>query len=88
MRKFCQSCMMPLAKDPERGGTNADGSKSTTYCSLCFQNGAFCWPDATGEQMRDFAYGKLREQGRSRVIAWLFTRPIPKLDRWQQVQKT
>ena len=27
--KNCQSCGMPMSKDPEKGGTNADLSKST-----------------------------------------------------------
>ena len=31
--KNCQSCGMPMKRDPQRGGTNADGSKSTMYCS-------------------------------------------------------
>ena len=39
MSKFCQSCGMPMKKDPEGGGTNADGSKSPDYCSYCFRNG-------------------------------------------------
>ena len=28
---FCQSCGMPMKKDPENGGTNADGTKSPDY---------------------------------------------------------
>jgi len=32
---------VPLDKDPNKGGTNADGSISETYCSFCFQNGEF-----------------------------------------------
>jgi len=39
--KSCQSCGMPLNKDPQSGGTNADGSKNEKYCSYCYQNGAF-----------------------------------------------
>ena len=39
--KICQSCGMPLDKDPNKGGTNSDGSKSDKYCSFCFQNGKF-----------------------------------------------
>ena len=39
--KFCQSCGMPLSKDPNGGGTNADGTKNTSYCSYCYQNGSF-----------------------------------------------
>ena len=34
---FCQSCGMPLSRDSLGGGTNADGSSSTEYCSHCFR---------------------------------------------------
>lgn len=32
--KNCQSCGMPMSRDEQGGGTNADGSKSTMDCSL------------------------------------------------------
>lgn len=38
---------MPLNKDPQGGGTNADGSKSNEYCSRCYVNGQFTRPDIT-----------------------------------------
>ncbi|HEV2843185.1 MAG TPA: zinc ribbon domain-containing protein [Chthoniobacterales bacterium] len=37
--KNCQSCGMPLKKSPGGGGTNADGTISTIYCSYCYENG-------------------------------------------------
>jgi hypothetical protein len=30
---YCQSCGMPLSKDEKGGGTEADGRKSSQYCS-------------------------------------------------------
>ena len=36
---LCQSCASPLSK-PEDFGTNADGSKSSDYCSACCENGS------------------------------------------------
>ena len=39
--KNCQSCGMPIDKDPNKGGTNSNGSKSNKYCGFCFQNGKF-----------------------------------------------
>jgi hypothetical protein len=39
--KICQSCGMPLDKDPNKGGTNSDGSKSEKYCSFCYTGGKF-----------------------------------------------
>ncbi len=38
---ICQSCGMPLEKDPNQGGTNLDGSLSDKYCSFCYENGKF-----------------------------------------------
>ncbi|OFX55505.1 MAG: hypothetical protein A2046_09855 [Bacteroidetes bacterium GWA2_30_7] len=39
--KICQSCGMPLDKDPNKGGTNMDNSKSEKFCSFCFTKGKF-----------------------------------------------
>ena len=38
---ICQSCGMPLDKDPNEGGTNANNSKSDNYCSFCYNEGKF-----------------------------------------------
>ena len=83
MNKYCQSCGMPMARDPAGGGTNADGSKTTEYCGYCYQNGAFTQPDITAAEMQRFCIGKMKEMGYPKPIAWLFTRGIPKLKRWQ-----
>jgi hypothetical protein len=45
--KNCQSCGMPLKRDEKGGGTNADGRKSTMFCSHCYENGKFTQPDIT-----------------------------------------
>jgi Putative zinc ribbon domain len=74
---------MPLKRDEQRGGTNADGSKSTTYCSHCYQKGEFLLPDLSVEQMQDRVNDKLAEFGIPRFLMRLFTRRIPKLERWQ-----
>ncbi len=86
MDKICQSCGMPLDKDPERGGTNADGSKNDTYCSFCYQDGAFTQPDITAPEMQQFCIVKMKEMGFPKPIAWLLTRNIPKLGRWRQAR--
>lgn len=82
--KNCQSCGMPLKQDPEKGGTNADGSKNEMYCSYCYQNGKFTQPDFTVEQMQSFCMVKMQEMKFPKPIAWLFTRGIPKLKRWEK----
>jgi hypothetical protein len=81
--KDCQSCGMPLSRDEQGGGTDADGSKSRVYCSHCYVDGKFTLPDYTVEQMQDRVREKLREFGVPGFLGWFFTRKIPKLERWR-----
>lgn len=81
--KNCQSCAMPMSKDPEKGGTNADGLKSTMYCSYCYQNGVFTQADFTAADMQVFCKEKIKEMGFPGFLAGLFTMGIPKLERWK-----
>lgn len=83
MSKYCQSCGMPLSKDPQIGGTNSDGKKSEDYCSLCLAGGTFTAPDFTAKQMQAFCVEKMREKGIPRPLGWLLTRNITKLKRWK-----
>ncbi len=74
---------MPLKKSREGGGTNADGTTSIFYCLYCFENGKFKQPDWTAAQMQDFVKGKMKEMGFPGLIAGLFVKGIPKLERWK-----
>lgn len=78
----CQSCGMPLGRDEKDGGTNADGSKSSEYCSHCYQNGQFTEPNLTLEQMTAKVKGKMKDMHFPGFVANFFTRDIPKLKRW------
>jgi hypothetical protein len=80
--KVCQSCGMPLNKDPEKGGTNQDGTKTMMYCSYCYQDGSFTRPDMTAREMKALVQGKLKEMRFPGFLAGLMTRRIPKLERW------
>lgn len=46
---LCESCGMPLARD-EDAGTEADGSRSTRYCTYCYRDGRYIEPDLTREE--------------------------------------
>lgn len=81
--KHCQSCDMPQNKDPGGGGTEADGAKSATYCSYCYQNGVFTWAGDDVKQYQKYVVDQMVKDGWLRPVAWLFTRRIPKLDRWR-----
>ena len=82
--KFCQSCGMPLTEEGQLG-TNADGSLNQDYCSYCWKQGAFTWPEATMEQMLDHCApmmaqsGFTEEEDRRRMGEW-----FPMLKRWKQ----
>ncbi len=83
--KNCQSCGMPMKKDPGQGGTNADGTKSTMYCSKCFAGGQFTRPEIdTPQKMQALVIEKLRGMGFPKFIAKFFTRGLPNLARWKK----
>ena len=81
--KFCQSCGMPMKKDPNYGGLNKDGTKSADYCSYCYENGEFTFK-GTAKEMQAFCVRKMKQKGTPSLFAWLFTRNIPRLTRWRR----
>jgi hypothetical protein len=80
--KNCQSCGMAMSRDAKGGGTNADGSKSTMYCSHCYEGGKFTTPDLTVGQMQDRVRAMLKDIGIPGPLGWFFTRKVPHLARW------
>jgi hypothetical protein len=78
----CQSCGMPLSKDPEKGGTEADRSKSLEYCSYCYKDGKFWQPDMTKEEMIAFCETKMKEMKMPTFMKSMYLRSILKLKRW------
>ncbi|MBL8598402.1 MAG: zinc ribbon domain-containing protein [Devosia sp.] len=83
MPDICQSCSMPMGKDPGHGGTEANGTHSAKYCSLCYRDGRFTQPAFTVAEMQSFCIDRLAEQGMPRVMGWIFTRSLPRLERWR-----
>lgn len=82
--KFCQSCGFPLKKDKKGGGTEEDGSISKRYCSICYEDGQFLTPPEidNAQKMQKYCIQEMKKSGMNRVFAWLGTRSIPKLERW------
>ena len=80
--RFCQSCGMPMAKDPGMGGTNQDGTKTHKYCSMCYQEGLFKDNFTKSDEMVDLVQDKLKEMGYGTLKRWFFTSHIPQLERW------
>lgn len=85
--KNCQSCAMPLNKDPKGigGGSNTNGQPSQKYCSYCYEDGKFLQPDITAEEMQEFVKNKLKEMGGfMKLFAGVFSKGISKLERWKK----
>ena len=74
---------MPLSKDPLGGGSNADGTLSSEYCSHCYRKGVFTQPDITIEEMMKLVEGKLRSMHFPGFLARRFSREVPTLRRWR-----
>lgn len=85
MARQCQSCGMPLQTNRagDCRGTEADGSLSDMWCSLCYREGRFVDPDCTREQMASIVDGALRDQGRGRLFRWFARSQLGRLERWQ-----
>jgi len=83
--KFCQSCGMPKKADEGKGGTEKDGSKSDKYCSYCYKDGEFMMGEEvnTAKKMQEMCIKMMKKKGMNGILAWLFTRGIPKLERWR-----
>ena len=81
-RKFCESCGMPMDKDTQKGGTNADGSKNENYCSYCYQSGEFTFQGNVNE-FQNHCKEQMIKGGSSRFMAWLLTRNMKRLERWK-----
>jgi hypothetical protein len=81
--RFCQSCGMPIEKDPGNGGTNADGSKSVKYCSYCYDGGKFRDSFSRPSEMITLVKGKLKEMGMGPLRRWFYTSHIYHLERWK-----
>lgn len=50
-QNFCQSCAMPMGETDACYGTEEDGSKSTDYCSYCYEKGAFTFQGSMEEMI-------------------------------------
>lgn len=81
----CQSCGMPLRRDPEGGGTERDGTRSRMYCSSCYRDGAFVRPEISVGEMQILVDDILkREMKWWKPFRFLAVRQIPTLARWKK----
>lgn len=57
---YCQSYGMPLSKDEQGGGREADGRMSPEYCSHCYVGGKLRDPSLPPEQMVERVWAKMK----------------------------
>jgi hypothetical protein len=81
--KVCQSCGMPLNRDPKHGGSNSDGTKSSEYCSYCYQNGTWMM-DMSVDEMQRKVGGILKQFGAPETVQRDAMSGIPSLKRWKK----
>ncbi len=73
----CQSCMMPLAKDPGKSGSNI-------YCSYCFKNGELCYKGTDLKEFQKISYQGMIQNGMNPWLARVFTFFIRFAPRWRK----
>ena len=74
---------MPMDKDPGNGGTKADGTRTTEYCSYCYREGQFVDNFTKPGEMVSLVKGKLKEMGYGPIRRWFYTSHIYQLQRWK-----
>ena len=74
--KNCESCLMPLAKDPKQSG-------SDKYCSYCFKDGKLIYEGTDVKEFQTHAYKGMIEGGMNKYQAKFFTWLIRFAPRWK-----
>lgn len=75
---MCESCMMPLDKDPM-----GDKRESDKYCSYCYKDSKLCYEgDLKGFQK--VCYQEMRKHGIGPLKATFFTWMIKYAPRWKK----
>lgn len=74
---YCESCMMPFAKDP---GTR----ESDKYCSLCFKDGKLQYEGNDLKEFQKVAYQSMISRGTNKWLAKLYTFMIRFAPRWKK----
>ena len=82
---FCQSCTLPIDDTTSRG-TEKDGSKSSTYCKYCYQDGAFTSPGMTMEGMTAIIKEQMKKTNLPEAIVQKSLEMLPYLKRWQKIK--
>lgn len=80
---LCQSCAMPLSQDPKGGGTEADGTISTDYCSYCYEAGKFRDEGITLPEYVEKLKGIMGNINMPPQVVEMTIASLPSLKRWR-----
>jgi len=75
--KNCESCMMPLVKDPGVSG-------SDKYCSYCYKDGKLCYEGNDVKEFQKVCYESMVGKGMNKWKAKFFTWMIKFAPRWKK----
>ena len=76
-KDMCQSCLMPFSQDPgER--------ESEQCCSLCFQDGAFCYQGDDLKEFQRLCEAGMRKQGMNSLVAKFYAFLVRFAPRWKK----
>ncbi|MEW4354556.1 zinc ribbon domain-containing protein [Streptococcus pneumoniae] len=92
MKKFCQSCAMPLLlHGQDVRGREADGSLSSSYCFYYYKDGHFTEPFITYQDMLQKGKQAIAAGKGNVVVKWLMKLSYPyllkKTNRWKSSPK-
>ncbi|MDD5054714.1 MAG: zinc ribbon domain-containing protein [Candidatus Peribacteraceae bacterium] len=79
MKNSCQSCLMPLAKDPGKSG-------SDQYCSYCFKDGKLAYEGNDLKEFQRRCFEGMTAGGMGRFKARFFTWLVRFAPRWRRKQ--
>lgn len=82
---ICQSCSSELRRDNDFG-TEADGSRSTLYCSACYAEGAFVDDVDSLDEFIEVAVTRIAEARKTGLgmIRLKLKKQGKKLERWKK----
>jgi len=81
--KFCQSCAMPMGITDEHYGTEADGKKSSLYCSYCYASGEFKKELSMREMLEICVEFAVDSETTEKAARKKLEKILPTLTRWQ-----
>lgn len=81
MKDHCESCLMPLKKDPQISG-------SDKYCSHCFKDGTLCYQGTDLREFQKLCYQGMVRGGMNRWKAKFFTFMVRFAPRWKNPGKS